>query len=215
MTLGRLVFGTAVLAAAMVLMRRRLPRGGRTWAHLTVAALLLSALSFSLFAHAELTIPSTLAGIRNATSPLGGMVLSLVALSEDRPTRIRVAGLGLGFLGVLTVLGAWQGCTGVDPTGTALALPASLSYPIGWTYVRHARPHTRPTGRPSGTPTRRHRRAAHRPAPWRAPPCTHLHVLPRTSTHLNAPACPTHSCAPAPGGRQRRSRRPAAPPRRR
>ncbi|MBX9398937.1 DMT family transporter [Streptomyces sp. TRM72054] len=137
-TLGRLVFGTAVLAAALAMKRERLPRGARTWAHLTVAALLLNALPFSLFAYAELTIPSTLAGICNATSPLWGMALSLVALSEDRPTRVRVAGLGLGFLGVLTVLGAWQGFTGVDPTGTALALLASLSYPIGWIYVRRA-----------------------------------------------------------------------------
>ncbi|MGW0188534.1 DMT family transporter [Streptomyces sp. NPDC003362] len=135
-TLGRLVFGTAVLAAAMAMRRQRLPRGARTWAHLTVAAFLLNALPFSLFAYAELTIPSTLAGICNATSPLWGMALSLVALSEDRPTRLRVAGLGIGFLGVLTVLGAWQGFAGLDATGTAMALLASLSYPIGWIYVR-------------------------------------------------------------------------------
>jgi drug/metabolite transporter (DMT)-like permease len=135
-TLGRLVFGTAVLVVAMAVKRERLPRGARTWAHLAVAAFLLNALPFSLFAYAELTIPSTLAGICNATSPLWGMALSLVALSEDRPTRIRVAGLGLGFLGVLTVLGAWQGFTGLDARGTALALLASFSYPVGWIYVR-------------------------------------------------------------------------------
>lgn len=135
-TFGRLLSGTAVLAVAMVVKRQRLPRSARTWAHLTVAAFFLNALPFSLFAYAELTIPSTLAGICNATSPLWGMVLSLVALSEDRPTRRRVAGLGLGFLGVLTVLGAWQGFSGLDVSGTAMALLASLSYPIGWIYVR-------------------------------------------------------------------------------
>lgn len=135
-TFGRLLFGTAVLAAAMAVRRERLPRGARTWAHLTVAAFFLNALPFSLFAYAELTIPSTLAGICNATSPLWGMALSLVALSEDRPTRRRVAGLGIGFLGVLTVLGAWQGFSGLDVGGTAMALLASLSYPVGWIYVR-------------------------------------------------------------------------------
>ncbi|MGW7358265.1 DMT family transporter [Streptomyces sp. NPDC054802] len=135
-TFGRLFFGTAVLAVAMAFRRERLPRGLRTWGHLTVAAFLLNALPFSLFAYAELTIPSTLAGICNATSPLWGMALSLVALSEDRPTRRRVAGLGIGFLGVLTVLGAWQGFSGLDFGGTAMALLASLSYPIGWIYVR-------------------------------------------------------------------------------
>lgn len=75
-TLGRLVFGTLVLAAAMTVRRERLPRGVRTWGHLAVAGFLLNALPFSLFAYAELTIPSTLAGICNATSPLWGMVLS-------------------------------------------------------------------------------------------------------------------------------------------
>ncbi|GGV55799.1 hypothetical protein GCM10010277_56360 [Streptomyces longisporoflavus] len=135
-TLGRLAFGTLVVAAVLVTKRERLPREARTWAHLAVAALLLNALPFSLFAYAELTIPSTLAGICNATSPLWGMALSLVALSEDRPTRRRVAGLGIGFIGVLTVLGAWQGFNGLDFGGTALALLASLSYPIGWIYVR-------------------------------------------------------------------------------
>ncbi|WP_371858762.1 DMT family transporter [Streptomyces chrestomyceticus] len=135
-TFGRLAFGSAVLVAVLVAKRERLPRSARTWGHLAVAAFFLNALPFSLLAYAELTIPSTLAGICNASSPLWGMALSLVALSEDRPTRRRVAGLGLGFLGVLTVLGAWQGFSGTDPTGTAMALGASLSYPIGWIYVR-------------------------------------------------------------------------------
>uniref|UniRef100_UPI002811E21F DMT family transporter n=1 Tax=Streptomyces sp. TaxID=1931 RepID=UPI002811E21F len=135
-TFGRLLFGTAVLAVALVAKRDRLPRGARVWGHLTVAAFLLNALPFSLFAYAELTIPSTLAGICNATTPLWGMALSLVALSEDRPTRVRAAGLGIGFVGVLTVLGAWQGFSGLDVTGTALALLASFSYAVGWIYVR-------------------------------------------------------------------------------
>ncbi|MBT2404766.1 MULTISPECIES: DMT family transporter [unclassified Streptomyces] len=133
---GRVLFGALALLAVLLFRREPLPRGRRTWAHLTVAALLLNTAPFSLFAYAELSIPSSLAGICNATSPLWGMALSMVALSEDRPTRRRFAGLGLGFLGVLTVLGAWQGFSGVDAKGTALALLASLCYPIGWIYVR-------------------------------------------------------------------------------
>ncbi|AOP47205.1 DMT family transporter [Streptomyces lydicus] len=135
-TLGRVTFGALVLMAILLVKRERLPRSARTWGHLAVAAFFLNVLPFSLFAYSELTIPSTLAGICNATSPLWGMALSVVALSEDRPTRRRVAGLGIGFLGVLTVLGAWQGFAGTDLTGTAMALGASLCYPIGWIYVR-------------------------------------------------------------------------------
>lgn len=141
-TLGRLLFGTLALLAVLIVKRERLPRGVRTWGHLAVAAFLLNAFPFSLFAYAELHISSTLAGICNATTPLWGMLLSLVALSEDRPTRRRIAGLGLGFVGVLTVLGAWQGFSGQDPAGTAMALTASLSYAVGWIYVRRTLAHT-------------------------------------------------------------------------
>ncbi|GDY51231.1 hypothetical protein SVIO_018540 [Streptomyces violaceusniger] len=71
-TLGRMLFGTAVLLVTLVVKRERLPRGARVWGHLAVAAFFLNALPFSLFAYAELTIPSTLAGICNAASPLWG-----------------------------------------------------------------------------------------------------------------------------------------------
>ncbi|AXK34447.1 DMT family transporter [Streptomyces armeniacus] len=133
---GRLLFGALVLLAVLALKRERLPRGGRLWGHLAVSAFLLNVLPYSLFAYAELTIPSTLAGIINATSPLFAMLLSLVALSEDRPTRRRVAGMAIGFAGVLTVLGAWQGFSGQDPAGTCMALIAAASYAVGWMYVR-------------------------------------------------------------------------------
>ncbi|WP_153456905.1 DMT family transporter [Streptomyces smaragdinus] len=135
-TLGRLVFGTAVLLGVMAVKRERLPRGAGVWGHIAVASFLLNALPFTLFAYAELTIPSALAGICNATTPLWAMVLSLSALSDDRPTRRRVAGLGIGFVGVLVVLGAWEGFAGQDLAGTGMALVASASYAVGWLYVR-------------------------------------------------------------------------------
>ncbi|MFC7216828.1 DMT family transporter [Streptomyces polyrhachis] len=135
-TFGRMAFGTAVLLVALAWRREGIPRGVRSWAHLAVASFLLNALPFSLFAYAELTVPSALAGICNATTPLWSMLLSFTALSEDRPTRRKVAGLALGFAGVLVVLGVWQGFAGQDPLGTGLALAASASYAVGWLYVR-------------------------------------------------------------------------------
>nr|WP_322899717.1 DMT family transporter [Actinacidiphila rubida] len=106
------------------------------WLHLLVASFFLNSLPFTLFATAEQTIPSMLAGICNAATPLFSMLVSVVALSEDRPSRQRFAGVGLGFAGVLTVLGAWQGFSGEDPKGTVMALTAAVSYAVGWAYVR-------------------------------------------------------------------------------
>lgn len=34
------------------------------------------------------------------------------------------------------MLGAWQGFSGQDPAGTAMALIAAASYAVGWAYVR-------------------------------------------------------------------------------
>ncbi|MFE5579421.1 DMT family transporter, partial [Streptomyces anulatus] len=70
------------------------------------------------------------------TSPPSGIVVSVMGISDVAPTRRRVAGLGVGFLGVLTVLGAWQGFSGLDLPGTGMALLASFCYPVGWIYVR-------------------------------------------------------------------------------
>jgi drug/metabolite transporter (DMT)-like permease len=133
---GRMLAGAAVLLVALAARRERMPRGIGVWWRLAVAAVLLNALPWALFAYSEQLVPSQLAAIANATSPLWGMLLALVALREDRPTRRRLAGLALGFAGVLTVLGAWQGFSGANPLGTVLALLASLCYPIGWIWVR-------------------------------------------------------------------------------
>ncbi len=112
-----------------------LPRGARTWMHLAVAGFLLNALPFSLFAFAELTIPSTLAA--SATRPPRCGAWRCPWWRCARTGRPGCGWyLGLGFLGVLTVLGAWQGFHGLDARGTTLALLASLSYPVGWIYVR-------------------------------------------------------------------------------
>ncbi|GAA4909913.1 drug/metabolite transporter (DMT)-like permease [Stackebrandtia albiflava] len=141
-SLGRIAAGAGVLLVATAVRRDRLPRGLRVWIHLAVAGFLLNTLPFTLFGYAELRISSTLAGICNATTPLWGMLVGLVALSEDRPTRRRAAGLGVGFVGVLTVLGIWQGFAGQDLTGTVLALVASASYAVGWAYLRRTLPDT-------------------------------------------------------------------------
>lgn len=65
--LGRVFFGALALLAVLLVRREPLPRGRRTWGHLTVAALLLNTAPFALFAYAEQTITSTLAG--SATRP--------------------------------------------------------------------------------------------------------------------------------------------------
>ncbi|RCV54507.1 DMT family transporter [Marinitenerispora sediminis] len=134
--LGRMVTGAIPLVAVLLLTRGRLPRGLATWAHLSVAAFFLNVVPFTLFGYAEQLIPSALAGIANATTPLFTLAVSLVVLSDERPTRRRLVGLGVGFLGVLVVFGVWSGVAGAGGAGMLLALGAALCYGIGTPYAR-------------------------------------------------------------------------------
>lgn len=134
-TFGRCALG-ALAAGAFVLVRRgRLPREPRVWMHLTVAALALNVVPFTLFGWAELHIPSALAGIANGTTPLFTVLVALAVLPDERPTLRRVVGLVLGFAGVLLVLGVWRGVSG-ELVPTLAAVLAAACYAVGWAYVR-------------------------------------------------------------------------------
>jgi drug/metabolite transporter (DMT)-like permease len=135
-TLGRVVIGAAVLAAVLLVRRERLPRGGRTWAHLSVAAMLNNVIPFSLFGYAEQRIPSGLAGICNASAPLFAALVALALLPDERLSPRRAVGLATGFAGVFVVLGAWAGLAGRDLTGALMALGGGLCYGIGFPYTR-------------------------------------------------------------------------------
>ena len=135
-TLGRLAIGAAALMVVLVVRREPLPRGGRTWAHLAVAAVLNNVIPFSLFGYAEQRIPSALAGICNASAPLFAAVVAFAMLPDERMNRRRGLGLVAGFAGVFVVLGAWTGLRGNDLTGALLALGGGLCYGIGFPYTR-------------------------------------------------------------------------------
>ena len=112
------------LAAA----RDRLPRGRGVWLHLAVASLLANVLPFTLFAYGEQHVTSVLAGIWNATTPLMTLLVVLAALPEERPSWQRLAGLGVGFAGVLVVLGAWRGVGTDELLGNLACLGAAACY---------------------------------------------------------------------------------------
>ena len=116
--------------------RGRLPRDARTWLHLAVAAVLVNSAPFTLFAFGEQHVSSLLAGIWNGTTPLFVLVVVLLTLPEERPTRERALGLALGFAGVLVVLGAWRGIGRGELVGSVACLSAAILYGIGFPYLR-------------------------------------------------------------------------------
>lgn len=133
---GRMVVGTAVLGAIVLAKRERLPRSIRAWGHILVVSALFNSIPMTLFAWAETHVSSIVAGIWNGTTPLFVLIFVLAAFPEERPTRERVAGIVVGFVGVVVVLGPWSGLGGQNLAGNLAALAAALCYGLGYPYVR-------------------------------------------------------------------------------
>ena len=69
---------------------------------------------------------SVLAGIRNAATPLVALPLAVLVFRTERMSRARAAGLAVGFLGVLVVLGVWRGVGGSELTGQLMCFGAAM-----------------------------------------------------------------------------------------
>jgi drug/metabolite transporter (DMT)-like permease len=131
----RCALGAAALLVVLVVRGDRLPRGRAAWMHLMVAGVLFNSVPFALFAFGETKVSSVVAGIWNATTPLHALLVSLAVLPEERPTRERVAGLLVGFAGVVVVLGPWSGLGG-RLVGNLACMAAAACYGLGFPYTR-------------------------------------------------------------------------------
>jgi drug/metabolite transporter (DMT)-like permease len=132
---SRLVLGMVTMLAISAVTRTPLPPK-RYWGPLFVAALLMTSGGWLLFAFSEQYVSSALAGIINGATPLLTLVAILVAFPEEKPTRERVVGLGIGFTGVLVVVGVWQGLGATTWLGIGACLLAVVGYGISFPYVR-------------------------------------------------------------------------------
>lgn len=138
LVLGRLGFGCLVLGAVVVSRRKRLPRAPEMWKHLAFLAVIANVIPFFLFAWAESgRVTSGLAGVLNGTTPLLTLLIAIVALPDERATPTRMVGLGLGFGGVILIVGPWrQGTFAGEALGLLACLGAALCYGIAFNYTR-------------------------------------------------------------------------------
>jgi drug/metabolite transporter (DMT)-like permease len=132
----RLALGGAALACLALVSRTGLRLGARTWLHLLVVAALINAVPFTLFAYGETRVSSILAGIINAATPLATLAVTLAAFREEPVAPRQVAGLLVGFGGVLIVLGAWSGVPEGEGLGALACVAAICCYGVAYPYAR-------------------------------------------------------------------------------
>ena len=134
--LGRTAFGALAMVVVILIFRSKLPKTFNAWKHLTIAGIMMSSIPFVLFSYAQTLVTSALAAIINAVTPIATVIVILIAFRTEKLKPHVVIGIVIGLLGVLVVLGAWQGLGDNDPLAIVAMLIAVLLYGIGTPYVR-------------------------------------------------------------------------------
>jgi drug/metabolite transporter (DMT)-like permease len=113
-----------------------LPKDPMVRFHLWVVAVLLNVIPGIFYAWAETVVTSVLAGIINAVTPLMTLLAIMAVNRQEKPKAFQIIGLFIGFLGVLTVLGAWNGL-GDNPLWAIVVLMSAVTcYGISFPYTR-------------------------------------------------------------------------------
>ena len=145
-----LVFLRVALAAIMLLPLLRLygvrfPKGLSGWKPFFAIGLLNNVLPLSLIVVGQTYIPSGLASILNATTPLFTVVVMVVAGEEKLQAR-RIAGVVMGLVGVVILHGDGFGLEGGQGLGILLCLAAAFSYGLSALLARRLLSNSPPLG---------------------------------------------------------------------
>lgn len=133
-TVLRLFLGALALVVYAWARGIRLPRGWAIWGHLSAVAGVASVLPYLLFAVAEQRVDSAVAGVLNATTPLFTAVVAASA-GLERVNGRKLAGLVLGFIGVLLVFAPWQSGSQMMSWSGLACLGAAACYALGYVYT--------------------------------------------------------------------------------
>lgn len=109
----------------------------RVWGAMLVLALLNNVIPFALIGWGEVRISSGLASILNATTPIWGVLVAHVFTRDERMTPGKIAGVLLGFAGVVAMIGpSLLSSLGSSSIAELACVIASLSYALAAVWAR-------------------------------------------------------------------------------
>lgn len=126
---GRIVVGVAVLLLIARARGLSLPTDRRSWAKLALMGTLGTVLPFTLITWGETRIDSGLAAILMAFVPIGAIVMAHVFQPDEKLTAGKVAGVALGLVGIVVLVGpAALAGLGHELAAQLAVLAAALCY---------------------------------------------------------------------------------------
>jgi drug/metabolite transporter (DMT)-like permease len=123
---GRCALGAMVLLLIVKIRGIKLPTEPKTWFILWVVSLLLNVFPGFLFAYAQQEVTTVLAGIINSFTPLATIVFIFIFFRSEKIQNQQILGLVVGGVGVIVVLGIWNG-VGTGSGDGVLALFAAIT----------------------------------------------------------------------------------------
>jgi drug/metabolite transporter (DMT)-like permease len=127
----------AILYGVLRFQGRHLPQSGLIWKHCAIVGLLYNALPFVLVSWGQQYIDSAPAAILIGTTPLFTMILAHLFTANDHLTPTKMMGVGLGFAGLVALLGPAL-LDGVQATlwGLLATVVAAASYAGAFVYAQ-------------------------------------------------------------------------------
>jgi drug/metabolite transporter (DMT)-like permease len=137
---GRVSTAALALLALALLTGLRGPQRLADWLALLVMGVINNALPFSLIMWGQTSIDSGLASILNATTPLFTFLLAHLLTADEKITRRGLAGIAIGFVGALVLIGpgALAGL-GLQSWAQLAVLGAAVCYACAAIYGRRLR----------------------------------------------------------------------------
>jgi drug/metabolite transporter (DMT)-like permease len=133
---ARLGLGAAVLIVISVSSRIEVAGTRSSLGPLVVMALFANIAPFLLITWGEERISTGLTAILNSTTPLFTAAIAALVVPGERLYALRVAGILVGFAGVIVIVGGPAEAGAV--AGALAVVVASLSYGVGFVYARVA-----------------------------------------------------------------------------
>lgn len=132
----RVLFGLLFGLAIILIQRPLLPRDLKSWTPVLVLGISNVAIPFFLISWGEKSIDSAVAAILDATVPLFTILAAHYLLRDDKMTVPKVAGLLIGFAGVVVLMSKDIGASTGSLLGQLAVVLASVFYAGSSIYAR-------------------------------------------------------------------------------
>ncbi|MFT7532219.1 MAG: drug/metabolite transporter (DMT)-like permease [Gammaproteobacteria bacterium] len=139
--LVRVGFAAVALWIIVAVLRVSWPKSMKAWLALFGMGMLNNVIPFSLIAWGQTQIPSGLASIFNATTPLFTVVLAGLLLSEERLTTNKLIGAFVGLIGAVYMIGpSALADLGAGTLAQLAIIGSSISYGFAGVFGRRFKP---------------------------------------------------------------------------